>query len=469
MSADRPINADVPTPGEPEPETVAAKQPEPEQKPKESPQSPAPSKPEATAPSPPPPPKRRRQPIPGALKGIAALVLVAIVFIVAAVIGGSSGGKDDSESAAPAPASAPAASEGKSGEDSADTSTEQLGYPSFATGNTTRVGGSDPATNAAAVALAVFPATTPAQRPAAVTLVGEDDPAGAIAAAVLMSAPVRAPLLVSAADGLPDPTAEALDALDPQGSKETGGASAFAIGDVTGPDGGKLTKVKSGSPAVTAAAIAALRDRLFGAPPAHVVIAPANDLDLAMPAAAWAARSGDPVLFTEGEKLPPATVAALKRHPDVPVYVLGPSAAISSQTLRAIAKVAKDVHRVSGEDPVANAIAFARYADGSFGWNVNDPGHGFVLARSDSPLEAAAAAPLSASGTWGPLLLTDSATTLPAALRQYFLDVKPGYTTNPTRAFYNHVWVIGDQEAIDVNQQAEVNELAELAKIGGGE
>ena len=127
------------------------------------------------------------------------------------------------------------------------------------------------------------------------------------------------------------------------------------------------------------------------------------------------------------------------------------------------------VHRVSGKDPVANAIAFARYADGSFGWNVNDPGHGFVLARDDSPLDAAAAAPLSASGTWGPLLLTDSATTLPAALREYFLDVKPGYTTNPTRAFYNHVWVIGDQEAIDVNQQAEVNELAELAKIGGGE
>ena len=125
------------------------------------------------------------------------------------------------------------------------------------------------------------------------------------------------------------------------------------------------------------------------------------------------------------------------------------------------------MRRVSGEDPVANAIALARYSDGDFGWNVNDPGHGFVVARRDSPLDAAAAAPLSASGTWGPLLLTDSADTLPAALREYLLDVKPGYTTDPTRAFYNHVWVIGDQEAIDVNQQAEIDELAELAKIGG--
>jgi hypothetical protein len=218
-----------------------------------------------------------------------------------------------------------------------------------------------------------------------------------------------------------------------------------------------------------AATIAELRDRLFGSPPAHIVIAPSEQPQFAMPAAAWAARSGDPVLFAEGDVLPEATLAALKRHKKVPVYVLGPSSAISSKAIAAIAKVSGGVHRVAGKDPVASAIAFARYADGNFGWNINDPGHGFVLARTGSPLDAAAAAPLSASGTWGPLLLTDSATTLPAALREYLLDVKPGYTTNPTRAFYNHVWVIGDQEAIDVNQQAEVNELAELAKIGGGE
>ena len=135
--------------------------------------------------------------------------------------------------------------------------------------------------------------------------------------------------------------------------------------------------------------------------------------------------------------------------------------------MRAIAAAGGEVRRVSGEDPVANAIALARYDDGDFGWNVNDPGHGFVIARSDSPLGAAVAAPLSASGTWGPLLLTDSADTLPAALRDYMLDVKPGYTTDPTRAFYNHVWVVGDEEAISVSQQAEIDELAELIKAGG--
>jgi hypothetical protein len=474
VSADRPINADVPAAGEPAPprepkpegaagtaaaptDKTRAREATPERKPASKPR--ALRLPKAK--------RRRRQPIPNALKGIAALVMIAVVFLVAAVVGGSGGTKNESSSAGPASAPAPPAE--SAAQAPATQTSEELGYPAFATGNTTRVGGSDPATNAAGVALAVFPSTTPAQRPAAVTLVGEDDWAGAIAASVLMSAPVRAPVLVSDPDGLPGPTAEALEALDPQGDKGTGGVSAFAIGDLATPDGSKAHVVKAGDAPTTAAAIAELRDRLFASAPAHFLIAPSGQPALAMPAAAWAARSGDPVLYAEGDQLPEPTLAVLKRHKKVPVYVLGPSSAISAKALGAIKKISPSVHRVGGKDAVANAIAFARYSSNGFGWNVNDPGHGFVLARDDSPLDAAAAAPLSASGTWGPLLLTDSATTLPKALREYFLDVKPGYTTDPTRAFYNHVWVIGDQEAIDVNQQAEVNELTELAKIGGGE
>jgi hypothetical protein len=477
VSADRPINADEPTPkpAEPKPAGPKTAPDDPAERPKAESTDPAvklptPAQPKPVAekpkrPEPKPRPKRRRRkPMPLTPKLLAALVVVAIAFIVAAVLGANGGSKSGSEPAAPAPA--PTA-EGPSAETPASQASEQLGYPAFATNNTTRIGGSDPATNAAAVALAVFPSTEPDQRPKAVTLVGEDDWQGAIAAAVLMASPLRAPLLISSSDGAPDPTSEALSALDPQGDSSSGGASAFAIGDVAAPDGAKATKVPAGPGAVEAAAIAKLRDRLFGSPPAHVVIAPSSDPELAAPAAAWAARSGDPVLFAGTDELPAATETALKRHTGLPIFVLGPPSAISSGVLHKIAKIDKRVKRVSGKNPVANAIAFARYGDGDFGWSVNDPGHGFVLARSDAAIEAAVAAPLSASGTWGPLLLTDSAAKVPAELRSYLLDVKPGYTTDPTRAFYNHVWVIGDQEAIDVNQQVEVNGLAELAKIGG--
>ena len=140
-----------------------------------------------------------------------------------------------------------------------------------------------------------------------------------------------------------------------------------------------------GEPRPSAAAIAALRDRLFGSPPAHVVVAPERSPAFAMPAAAWAARSGDPVLFAGRRRCRSRPPRRCSRHPEVPVYVLGPSSAISSDVVRKIAKIGAQVSRVAGEDPVANAIALARYADGDFGWNVNDPGHGFVVARDDAP------------------------------------------------------------------------------------
>jgi hypothetical protein len=405
-------------------------------------------------------PKPRRKPIPAALKAIAGLFLLAFVFIVAAIVGGTGGGGGETETPAPV-SEAP----GTTAQAPASQPPEELGYPAFATANTTRVGGSDPASTAAAVALATYPSTRPSQRPDAVVLVDGSDWLGAVAASVLAASPLGAPILVSESTGVPEPTAQALAALDPHGSRRTGGTQVFAIGAASVPSG-LVAKRLSGS-VVGAAEIAALRDRLSGTAPRHIVIAPAAFPEFAMPAAAWAARSGDPVLYADEEKLPEPTVEALKRHPHTPVYVLGPSSAISSDVVREIAKIVTRVRRVSGEDPVANAIAFARYADDGFGWNVNDPGHGFVVANSADPLDAAASAPLSASGTWGPLLLTDSADTLPAALRGYLLDVKPGYTTDPTRAFYNHVWVIGDQEAISVNEQAEIDELAELAKVGG--
>ncbi len=464
MIPKRPINADVPAsekegkgpPAEAKPEKAPKAEPKPQAEPTTE-------ELEALPPQPPRPP-RSLAPV-----MLAGLVVLALVFIVVAIVGSSGGEKTDT---AAAPAPAPTANESASDSSSSSSSqtAEQLGYPSFATNNTTRIGGSDPAANAAGAALAVFPSTTAKQRPAAVTLVSEEDWAGAIAASVLMAPPVRAPILFSGADELPAASEEALTALDPPGSKATGGASLFAIGTVALPGGaGDVTRVDSGDPASTAAQIATLRDRLFGGPPAHIVIASSSQPSFAMPAAAWAARSGDPILYAEAKKLPSPTAAVLKEHPKVPVFVLGPASAISADVVKEIAKVSKQVKRVAGKDPVANAIAFARYRAGGFGWNVNDPGHGFVLARSDDPASAAAASPLSASGTWGPLLLTDNADAVPADLRGYFLDVKPGYTTDPTRAFYNHVWMIGDQEAIGVGQQAEVNELAELAKIGGGE
>ena len=39
---------------------------------------------------------------------------------------------------------------------------------------------------------------------------------------------------------------------------------------------------------------------------------------------------------------------------------------------------------------------------------------------------------------------------------------------DPTRAVYNHVWLIGDQTTISVGFQAQVDDLAEVAQVRSG-
>jgi hypothetical protein len=159
---------------------------------------------------------------------------------------------------------------------------------------------------------------------------------------------------------------------------------------------------------------------------------------------------------------------ALKRDEGAGVFAFGPSSAISDKALKQVEDAAKAPTRIGDSDPVQNAIDFARYDAGSFGWNITDPGHGLVIASDREPLDAAAAAPLSASGNWGPLLVTDDTHQVPDTLRGYLLDIKPGYITDPTRAVYNHVWIIGDESRISVGFQAQVDDLAEVAPVRSG-
>ena len=342
-----------------------------------------------------------------------------------------------------------------------------LGFPLVATRNTTRVGGTDSASNAAAVALATHPPAPGAQAIEAALLVPDDDWQAGIAAASLAGPPLRAPLLIGTPTSTPEPTADALAQLRPRGAG-TADAAVYAIGDVAAAPGFQTDRVEGDSPSELADEVDKLRQRLLKADPEHIVIASQDEPEFAMPAASWAARSGDPVLFVKRDEVPAATKAALARHRGTPIYVLGGPTVISDKVLRELERTSAGVERVGFDDPVQNAIEFARYTDSTFGWNINDPGHGLVLANTENPLDAAAAATLSASGKWGPLLVTDVARILPAELSSFLLDIKPGYDDDPTRAVYNHIWLIGDAQAIGASVQAELDELAEVAEIGPG-
>jgi hypothetical protein len=345
---------------------------------------------------------------------------------------------------------------------------KDLGFPEFATKNTTRIAGADPVADAAAVALAVFPSAGGVPGPDAVSFVDSNDWRSGIAAASLSAPPVSAPILISGNDEIPSLTTDALKALGPGGSAATQGAQLFRIGDAEAPSGVDTERVNGKSPAAIAAEIDALRQKLTDTKPKDVLLVSAAQPRYAMPAASWAARSGEPVLFVNKDSVPKPTIEALKRDEGADLFALGPASAISDKVLQEVEDVASPVVRIGDSDPVQNAIDFARYSAGSFGWNITDPGHGMVIASDKEPLDAAAAAPLSASGDWGPLLVTDDAHQVPESLRGFLLDIKPGYLSDPTRAVYNHVWIIGDEATISVGFQAQVDDLAELAPVRSG-
>jgi putative cell wall-binding protein len=344
----------------------------------------------------------------------------------------------------------------------------KLGFPSTATRNTIRVGGGDPASDAAGVASALFPATTDASRPTAVILVRDDDWQSAITAASLSGSPIGAPILITNGSSVPPVTQDTLKQLKPKGSDLSKGAQVIRIGRDTGrPSGFRSAVIEGKDPYERAAAIDRFFSAVRGKPSANVVIVSGEHPEWAVPAAAWAARAGDSVLPVKRDSVPAAIQKALQQHQKPNVYVLGPKKVIGNGVLKQLQPLAGRVARIQGKTPVDNAIAFARYQRGNFGWAVVVPGYNFTLANTGRPLDAAAAASLATKGVFAPLVLTDKSGSLPGSLRTYFLSVQPGYEGSPDTAVYNRVWILGDDKAISVKQQAQVDRITELVPVQG--
>jgi len=346
------------------------------------------------------------------------------------------------------------------------------GAVSVTTRNTTRLGGADPTADAAAVARAVYPALTPATRPATVVLADERNWPVALAATSLASAPLGAPLLLTEGNSLPEVSANTLEALGPLGAPALGGAQVLLVGNAAPlPKSYLAQTVASGQAAPEAAAsIEQVLRRLSGRAPRQVIVLAAESTPaLAMPAAGLAAESGAPILYVTQAQVPAATASVLKGLGHPAIYVIDP-AQVGATTLAALRKLGTVTEIAGGGEAssaAANAVDVARFADTQFGWGVKEPGHGLVFANATRPLDAVAAAPLSATGDYGPLLLLESATQIPPPLATYLADIQPAYTPafnfRPVRGVYNHGWLIGDESAIAAVTQAELDTLLEIS------
>jgi hypothetical protein len=349
------------------------------------------------------------------------------------------------------------------------------GAVGVATRNTTRLGGSDPASDAAAVARAAYPGLTTASRPQAVLLADGRDWAGALAASVLAGAPLAAPLLYSDGGALPEATASALRALHPVGAGALGGAQVIRI-ETSAPVPEALrtrTVASAGGPEAVAIAVEQLLELIRGQAPRQVIVLAVDaPRALQMPAAGLSAESGAPILFVTAAGVPAATAAELGRLGRPAIYVVDPSA-VSGPTMAALARLGRVTAIPGGSStggagsPAESADAVARFTDGSFGWGVKEPGHGLVFANAGRPFDAPAGALLSAGGDYGPLLLLEDPAALPAALAQYLSDIQPAYGSapqyQPVHGAYNHGWLIGDERAISAPVQAEIDTLLEIS------
>jgi hypothetical protein len=385
---------------------------------------------------------------------------VVVALIAFGICGCGKGSTLQSSGAGPAQKLAPVAAQGA---------------VSVVTRNTTRLGGGDVATDAAAVARAVYPALTAATRPEVVVLVNDHDWLPALVASVLSSAPTGAPILFSEGDNLPAVTRQTLEALHPLGAPALGGAQVIRIGtSAPVPDGYLTRTVSLGVPSDSAVSIEQLLVTLdHGSDPSQVILLAANDPEaIAMPAAGLAAESGAPILLLTRSRVPVATFNALARLHRPSLYVIDPST-LGASTIAELRHYGHVTYLTNARAPsagdaaVQNAIEVARYTNGTFGWGVKEPGHGLVFANADRPFDAPASALLSATGDYGPLLLLASAHELSPALVDYLSDIQPAYTSapefQPVRGVYNHGWLIGDEQAVSAVIQAEIDTLLEIS------
>ncbi|MCX6394631.1 MAG: hypothetical protein NTY57_07280 [Solirubrobacterales bacterium] len=329
------------------------------------------------------------------------------------------------------------------------------GYPEVATKNTTRVGGETTADRAAAVSLAVWPGA--GQRPGSVALL-PGDWQSALAATPLAAPPFNAAFLM-ANDGVPDSTESALDALNPTGVKASQGVKRIRIGSADDP--GDSSQISADYPAALADAVDQSREAAGAHMTNSVVVVGTTDSQWSIPAGAWAARSGDPVLFAEKDALPQPTVAAIRRHGRPLILLLAPISSVSVAVEKQLQSNG-DVVRITGKDPTDAAIAFARFRDGDRGWGLLDPGHGFIFYNQNNPMDGIISSPLSSAGTWAATIPLPSDSALPASLDQYLRDVQPGFRDDPTRSVYNHGWLMGNTDSISQQTQANIDRLLEM-------
>ena len=342
--------------------------------------------------------------------------------------------------------------------------------------NATRVGGSTARETAVQALQIAYPATRQQNSPGAIVKIA-DDWRIALAATALIARPVNAAVIVATdtdqntlreverLQRTPAPAATPLPASlptsQPQSSPTPGPSplKTFYIGTAGAADG---ESISGEDPAALAAAIDERRAGLNGGVSSNVIVVGSeSDYRWAMPAAAYCARTGTPVLFVTGNQVPAATITALeRRNGRARIFVPGPAGAVSDELVTQLQRFGA-VIRIEGGNYFDNAVRFAEFRDPDTGFGWGRTGRGTrqfasvntILVNSDDWHDALAAAHLARGGRSGALLLTEK-DRLPAVVDSYLWRQRPMFAATPAEGPFNHVWVVGSFDRIGYGTQA---------------
>ena len=223
-------------------------------------------------------------------------------------------------------------------------------------------------------------------------------------------------------------------------------------------------KLAGEDPAQTAARIATRGNASDEVSPNNVLIVSSDSPEWALPAAAWSAYSGDPILYASENEVPEATQQAIAELNTSHAYVLAPPGQVSRDALSGL-----DVEwtRVAGSTPQDHAVKIAKFRDRSrdFGWGIDERDkvgyYNSMLVNPDRPTQAVASTNLQ-WGKAGPILLTHEDGTLPAITENYLWRTQSEWFSTPAEGPFNHVFVLGPLGQVSWVSQTRSDYVVEI-------
>ena len=340
--------------------------------------------------------------------------------------------------------------------------------------NVTRLNTNDPVQMAVLTSQTIWPATHKENQPGAVILVPANQWQLGIASADLIHHPNNGPILFMNKESIPEATLKEIKRLNPLGTKD--GTQIMVMGDVESSilnqlKEYKIKQIKETDSANFAKDVDKEYADITGKYPESVIIGSSEEEGrlYTTPAVNWIAHMPEPLLYVAKDKVPEATIEALKaRKGKANIYLLGPEKIISKEVEKQLSKHGK-VTRISGENPTENSIAFAKFKDKKtqFGWGFTKPGHGVSFVSTETPDLAIAGAPFSHMGKHAPVLLLDKGK-VSQPVYDLLATIQPKFKDDPTLGPYNHGFLLGNTENISFETQGILDEKLEIVQENGG-